>query len=456
MKMPWNSGTDQQIAELQTQVAHLQHLIVDDVSAAIDGSSSTVTGNDYKTYEAAVKALAKKYEGTADWGNQLTQNIVDVRAAFTMGSGVEIKVDDPEKFEREAEFVESFAKHNGLDKDTPQDWAREGEIEGRFLGRLVWNETAEYYREGKRLTGMVEVRYIPWTLHNYKVQTADDDYRIYTGATYKLKGSGTEIVLKPPEFSYARFGGRTHIVNLTTPKVGKILTQIESIDKALWDWRRINRLFASPTPYFKCDNAPAAKAVQKLIAGMNWRIGKALAIAGADFSLVGPPAGGVESLLKEITMLVKIVSGTTGVPVHFLGLPDLLSNRSTADNLEELVVSSTNKERQVWAAFYQDLTEKAIVIYSVASQSDLKQPELTASIPQTSARKLKELAEVWLPMLLSNAIDLQTFLEHVPELDGEQVMERLAEGGFKTNASNVDQDKKDEDKEIEEIEANAA
>lgn len=399
-------GGRAEFKELRKNYAELQHT----VNILISGmeEKKLYKGNPYETYGLMVRALSKKYSGAADWGNQITKNIIDVRAAFTIGQGIKPVMKDKTKT-REMDFIKQFIEFNNLDEEKPQDWAKEAEIEGKFLCRLFVNQD-------KR---QIEARYIPWTAHEYKIETEQDDYEKYTKASYRVNKTGDTIELEPAQFIYKKFGGRTHKVNETPPKTGLILRQIEDLDKALWDWRKINHLFSAPTPYFKCETAEQAKKLNDLLKEINWKIGKLL-VTTATYSLAGFSGQGTDSLEKEIVTLAKIISGATGVPVHFLGLPDLMSNRAVADNLMELLYASTSKERHIWIGAYEEIFQKVLTMATEELNGGYDPMAIGAEIPFVTTQKMTELVEVWLPIYSSGAIGLDFFLSKIPGLDIEE------------------------------------
>ena len=126
------------------QLAQTQALLIDDITTA-QTTTSTYRGNAYVNYGTAVKELARKYEGTATWGVFPTTNLVDIRAAFIIGQGVSVYPVDKlkSKAEKEMEFVKAFFDYNDIDREMAQEFAKEAEIEGRFLGQLFWDEKAQ-------------------------------------------------------------------------------------------------------------------------------------------------------------------------------------------------------------------------------------------------------------------------------------------------------------------------
>lgn len=408
------------IQHLEARITQLQHT-VGDVLTALAEHPRKYTGNPYPSYDSQALETARKYEGCAEWGCMLTQNIIDIRACFIMGQGVKPTIREGKDGKKELEFINRFLRYNNIDMEIAQKWATEAEIEGKWLVALQDLKLPPEEVEkgsGIGLDEMIEAKFISWSDQKYTVNTEADDYTKIINATYKIKGTGKEVTIPEAEMVYARFGGRLTKINNTPPKIGKVLLQIENLDRALYDWRRINELFASPTPHFKCETEELAEAVQAQLQDIDWKIGKAIATV-AEYKLVGLEGSGSDALEKEITNLVKVISGSTGVPVHFLGLPDLLSNRSTADNLTELVTSATNDERQTWRGAYNELFSKVLRLANAKFGRNYDPNALDADLPQVSSQKIKELVEVWLPLIVAGKITLKTFLSKVPDVDPE-------------------------------------
>jgi hypothetical protein len=397
--------------ELRSEIASLQQTI-EILVAKVE--SKYTTGNPYTEYLTAVRELASKYEGTARWGVQEIRNIIDLRSAFIIGQGIRWTATNPEKYKRELEFINSFVEHNNLDEEIPQELAKEAEIEGRILLRLIPNKDKKN----------IDIRFISYSVNNYKVETDPNDYQHYIGVKYT--SGGTDVTLKEEEFIYKKFCGRMDKANDIMPKTAMVLRHCEDLDKALWDLRVLNNLFASPTPYVKFQDMQSAKEMLEHMKNINWRIGKMLTGTG-EFSLVSLSGTGSDSLVKEITNLAKIISGATGVPVHFLGLPDLMSNRAVSTDLFEAINASTNKERHVWVGFYEELFNKAFKMMNTSEEtkSGFALGEINVSILQMTEAKIKELSEVWLPLYMASVIDIDYFLSKIPDIDPQKAKQNL-------------------------------
>lgn len=420
----------QVIKELRTQVSELQHSMNILIGGATESSSSR--GNPYKDFTSAITAIVDKYEGTAEWGILQMRNIIDLRSAFIIGQG--IKVSAEKKESREKEFIDEFIKHNDLDEELPQELAKEAEQEGRILVKLVPNEEKK----------QIDMRYISYSINRYKVITPDDDYKKYDRVEWNDPKKGAQK-LEAGIFVYKKFAGRLSKVNDIMPKVAMVLRACEALDKALADWRDINHLFAAPTPTFKCITNDEVKAVNTHINATNWKIGKAI-VSTAEYVLKGPESeAGLKSLENEIISNAKFISGATGIPVHFLGLPDLMSNRAVSTDLFEFINASTNKERHTWEGFYEELFDKALVMANAFLKMGFKEGSVKANVMQITEAKIRELVDVWMPLYTARIVDLNYVLSKIPDADPDLIKKSLNADMLKALQDIKDAEKNNQD-----------
>ena len=416
--------------EMLKKAREVQELLVDDI-LTIKTRAETYVGNDYPAYDVAVQAISDKYNSKADWGCLQTGTIVDLRAAFILGEGFQpyAKTDTKEEAKSELQWVKDFIDFNNLDGEMAQEIAKETEIEGKVLLRLFWK--AEKYREWP---GMVSVRFVSWTDKKYKIVADKNDYLDYKQATWTPTGGDAPVTIPAEEFVYKKFGGRLSSPNEAQPKVMKCLTEIDRLDKALRDFRDINHLFASPTPDFQVETAQQATALLQFIKDKNWRIGKAFAHIG-KFSMIGPDAAGVQSLEAEIELNTKLISGTTGVPIHYLGMLDLLKNRATGDNTRELVMAATTRERSIWVGGIEELITKAMQMYNLKTGSVQKSTEggkldptkVGVRIPLISQDHWANLEKVLIPAALGGIISKDFVAGQIPGVDLEEEQKKREE-----------------------------
>jgi len=416
-------------AEVQRLIADnqrlvkIQELLVDNI-LAVQEKETLYTGNRYKDYADAIAEVALKYTGGADWGVLQVGNIIDLRAAYIIGQGIKIQADDGA--DAELAFAERFIEKNELDHELVQDLAREAEIEGKTLIKLfpimlplvVGEPTPEID---------IGIRWISWTTNKYTVITNEEDYLQVEKVTWKPTKGG-EVTLLPDVCVYKRFAGRLDVINETFPRVAKCLTQIENLDMALRDWRQIDKLYAAPTPHIECETKEQAKDINARMDEVNWKIGKFFAHTGT-FAYAQPDASGQEAIEKEIITLMKVISGTTGVPINALGCPELTTKYGAdSQGMLDMISMSTSKEREVWRACYQELLTKAMKMWNAVSKKTPLNPEaVQVEIPMVTKEQWDRITTTWLPLFNSQAITLPTLLEQVPGLDVDAEIEARAE-----------------------------
>lgn len=420
----------QQIQELTATnqiLAKTQELLIDNITTLQERDKNT-TGNRYRTYADAVIELARKYAGTADWGVLQAGNIVDLRAAYIVGQGIKVGKVEPDKAtaadkaaaDAALAFAQRFIDKNELDHELVQDLAKEAEIEGKTLLKIFTKTDAEGI-EGVDII----VRHVSWTSNSYKVKVNADDYMQLESVTWTPKG-GKEQTLLPGACVYKRFAGRLDIPDDTMPRTAKCLTQIENLDMALYDWREINSKFAAPVPDFQMDDAKKAEATQAVLEKVNWKLGKAF-VHGGTFSYVQPSSDGQKAIESEILTLMKLISGTTGIPINALGAPELTTKLGADSQAQlDLIAMSTSKEREVWRGAYQELLEKAMRLWNATTNKTPLRPELIkVDLPVVTEAQWQRIIDVWLPLKTAGEITRKTLLSQVPGLDVEKELAEL-------------------------------
>jgi len=389
--------------------------------------SKRFKGNEYQDYGTAVKAIEDKYNSKAEWGCILTGNIVDLRAAFIIGQGLQVVTTEGvsvKDAEAELKFVKDFFEFNKLDKEMPVELAKEAEIEGKIALKVSMEDSKDF-KDGS-YPKMVSVRYLSWIQTKYKVITEKDDYLNYVRLEWVPTKKTSEEKLEKGDFVYNKFGGRIVNPNEAQPKVMKCLTQIDDVDKAYRDWREINHLFSSPIFDVECEDKNSVEDANKAFNDYRMNINKAFVHSGSKLTMASPSMGGVDSLKNEATEKIKVISGTTGIPVHFLGLLDLLKNRATGDNTRELVIAGTEKERIIWKASYKELIDKAMRKFNGESKKGKLDPsKIDIEIPVYTQEQWDHIEKVLMPMYLGGGLSLESLLSQVPGVNMEVELDRL-------------------------------
>ena len=122
----------------------------------------------------------------------------------------------------------------------------------------------------------------------------------------------------------------------------------------------------------------------------NWTIGKGIALVG-DVKYLTPGLEALESLRGEMSLNIKLVSAIMGVPVHWLGWTDLMSNRATAETLSELVETLTKEIRLKVIEFISEIIRKAMLKSREFGDLENDVDDYEIDLPQVTAEKIKEL-----------------------------------------------------------------
>ena len=416
----------QELGEANVKVQHM----IDIMTGTESDDLGAYKGNEYRTYRKAIYAIDKKYNGTAKWGVLQTGNIIDLRAAFIIARGIKISVREKgAKAEREIKWARDFLEYNDLDKEMVQEFAKEAEIEGKILLKIDMDKTPEIEKYKEYGYQMVAARYVSWLEKKYEVKADDDDYKKYLKVEWEggAKKAGS---LNADQFVYKKFGGRINDPNTAHSKVMKCLSQIDNLDKGLRDWREINRIFGGPILYMKCTDKNEVEKATEAMEDKNFKIKKVMAGTG-ELSFISFDIKGVESLENEILTNAKMISGTTGVSVQYMGLVELLKNRSTSDDMREGLSSATVKERATWEGAYEELITKAMNLFNktVYKQKEAKGQKLNpalikVNIPVITKQHWDNIKDVWLPAAIAGKITEELFLEQLPDVDIDEELKR--------------------------------
>ena len=420
-----------------------------------DSTDKTYKGNYYETYEDAVKAIVDKYEGTAEWGVLLTGNIIEIRSALIMGNKLELEIEKDTE-ERDKAWAQEFMSFNDIDKSYPQECVKESEIEGRILFKLFYDPKHEWnWKKGdskviQKEKGMVKVRFLSWEEQAYKVEVEDQDYLKYEKIIFddaKVKALTSE------QFVYRKIGGRVNKPNKPVMKVWRVLTAVESLDRALRDLRLINNLFAGPVPDVQVDDMKQAKAVMQSM-GTNWKKRRFFVHVG-EFSYKSPDSDGTLILIKECAVLAKVISGSTGIPIHYLGFTDEMSNRATAESLVESMNATTQVEREITLSAWNEVLEKASEMQFKGDKlTKVDSSQISFAINVITQEQWERIEKVYLPLKKEDLISLKTLLSKVPGIDVDDELERLREEaeGLLDEIDRINKDKDIPDKEDDEQE----
>ena len=373
----------------------------------------------YTTRDAQVAATRRKFRGADIHGNQIIQRIVNLRVAFSVPNRLFlIKNKDKDVSDSvlkdTKEFLKNFMKLNKLDSSLPRDLAKEVELQGSVLLVIEWDEKAK----------LPKIKYFPWKSLHPKIEQVDK-YSIASPLKASFKVAGVEKKFEDDKLEFIAFNDELGDFE-GYPTCGGILKTIENIDKDLIDWRKLNHLFAHPTPHFKCETKEEADAINNMISTVGWHVGTAIA-TNSEFSLKGTSGVEANLLMLSIQTGAKIISGHTGIGIHFLGFANVMSNRATADSMGEPTEVVLHAEITSWTSFYTSLFAKAIRMRNNELNKALPEDLVLPKIIPLTDRQWKVVKEIYMPLAEKGHITRETLLENLPEIDSDAELKRLEE-----------------------------
>ena len=363
--------------------------------------------------------IRKMYKGEATWGNIPCASVINFNKTFQWANGlIVVKSENYEEGNETLQMVQDFIDYNDLNEEMGLLLAAEGELSGQVLLRWSWDDNDKH----------VKIYVVPLLETKYQVRYVDDDY---TTIDHVVLHPGEEGQDKIPgeECVFIKFRGTingSYGVSTVMPCVD----HCEDIDKARADLRKINHLFAAPTPVFRMKDADRVNKMDTLIKAQNWKIGQGLVLLeGEEAAFMEIGTDGSDLLIKEIQLLMQEVSAVTDVPVHFLGYPDLLSNRSTSESMFEAPIKRAMAEQRTWMGGFEELLEKILPLYTVnRKESRVYIPDSVSIVfPPVRTGNLADIIGAWLPARVSKQVSHRTFLKEIGIEEPDRELEQIAQ-----------------------------
>lgn len=378
-------------------------------------TAGAVDKNNYKTYQSQVERSYQMYDAVCDYGAEILRGIVDTRVSFIMGEGLSVTCNNPDA----EKFIEKMFNLNKLHGSRLLHFGLLGELEGKCLALL--------FPDVKKAT--IKIRALPYYTNPYTVNYNPLDTDEVQSVDYKPKKKDGETKnISGKNIVYIQTGGSGRYKQETPSRIHCVLTDIENFSRAKYDLRKNTHLFGGDMFFFQTDSMEAAAAINSAIQDKSWEVGDSYA-GMAKLSILEPDGNGSDAILKDMLSSLKIISVMTGIPIHWLGYPELMSNRATADNLIQAIVSSTKRDRLVWEEGIREIIIKAIdmAIDSGIEKNNIKcDPDsIKVTLPLVSIELLKLMSEVWIPLWQGGLVSTETIMDKLPGINPYIEKERL-------------------------------
>ena len=401
---------------LAGKIQAIQEAQRDILNTAVTGRvsvGSVPDKNNYTNYEKQVDVSYKMYDSLTEYGGEVLSAVVDIRVAFIAGEGVSFY----SKNKAKTDAVNKFLKLNCLSGSRLLAAVLMGELEGKALFVLANNDDEE----------SVDARLFSWYANKYKVERDKQDYEkvlkiVYTPDNQQSK----EQTIDVEKSVYIKLGGCDYKGDKTPTKIGKVLTQCENASRAAYDLRKNTHLFGRIFPYWETADGAAARVINDALTARSFEIGDSYA-GTAKMSLLEPGGQAADAVIKDMLNSMRFVAAMTGVPIHWLAWPELMSNRATAENMLEVVSASTKKERLIWEESLRKMLDKVLQMLVDAGYEDenVLEGEYDLRLPLISLASMQQLIDVWMPLYQEKLISAFTMRNMMPGIDPEKEAEQI-------------------------------
>jgi hypothetical protein len=356
--------------------------------------------NQYITYEQQQQKIYQGYQCKCDFGTSYIADVLDKRTNLIISEGLSITANKAGT----QKFINEFIDCNKLDGSKLIELVLISEMEGRILN-LIYPKVE---KEGTE----IKVKNIRFRKTKYKLipdtnNTEDIETVIINDST------GNPISYNDDQFVYSYSG--ISFEDDPIPCIASILTNCEYADRALYDIRRSNHIFGHPTPNIETQDINQQKKIKNDIDQHEWKIGDVL--IGSKLSYPQPP-NSTELLKGEISLHLKIISSRTGIPVHWLGWTDLMSNRATALELRDFISTCIKDEKIRIREHVRELICKSMkMAVDNGVENAMYDEDFEVDVPDVSIETVKALSETWQPLYEADIISKFDIQNKIPGIN---------------------------------------
>lgn len=408
-----NRGERRRLAGKIQAIQEAQRDILNTAVVGRISSGSVPDKNNYTNYEKQVDVAYKMYDGLTEYGSEVLSAVVDIRVAFIAGEGVSFY----SKNEAKTKAVKKFLTLNSLSGSRLLAAVLMGELEGKALFVLANNEDEQ----------SVDARLFSWYANKYKVERDKQDYEKITVIKYTPDNAQSkEQTIDIDKSVWVKLGGCDYKTDKTPTKIGKVLTQCENASRAAYDLRKNTHLFGRIFPYWETADGAAAKVINDALSARSFEIGDSYA-GTAKMTLLEPSGSAGKVIIDDMLNSLRFVSAMTGVPIHWLAWPELMSNRATAENMLEVVSANTKKERLIWEESLRKLLDKVLQMAVDAGYEteSVLEGEYDLRLPLISLASMQQLIDVWMPLYQEKLVSAFTMRNMMPGIDPEKEAEQI-------------------------------
>lgn len=426
--MPWVK------ASLYTSMVEGKR-VYDDPFVSTAGASVGET-NLYMDYCSQISQVIQMKTGGTEYGSWVLNTVINFLSAFILGENAIPYYTGTDDEERESfnEWVREFLTFNNTYNGTFRPVIIEAVSFGRAVSSLklatktngqqgvkLWNISQEQDQyDILNEKGEPNIPFFFWSpeLDSWQIKLNDSNAKDSTQQTLNSINDNLQLL----NFSLVAD------VNQPSYKPHFVLTEIENMDRALKDIRALNDKGARITPVWEVSTDNEYNKLTAVLKKIKWKIGQGVVGTGKFHYEVADTGKAVKGLLQEFEMNGQSVSATCNIPVHYIALTTLMSNRSTAETLYDVILHGTANEREKLKDYLKDMYIKAQQMYidSVEGSTLTKLvTDFTVPIEVIDKSRFKEMVESYAILYQNGVIGKTGFRKIVPNVDPKEEEESV-------------------------------
>jgi hypothetical protein len=296
-------------------------------------------------------------------------------------------------------------------------------VAGLFSAMLA-GDGPEIYSEDERTKDFIDSFFKTNNLYTIKLQDLITYAIVYNYVTFNVKKISD---LKVPLVSFAtpekiekitenmlQFSGYPGRVQCSGPFGSAVgLGLFQRVDELKSKLEIINNKVARPTPTVEVASRAEAMQTTKAMKDEKWLLGD-IWVGTGKFSFAFMPGDSVDSLTKELLVIAKTFQILFGIPVHWSGHVEEMSNRATAEELHAIMATVTQPYRDRIVEFLTRITNRAFSFSQNKIQGVQERKDFEIGLAPLNLTAFKEMVDSLISLKKERVVTPKEIRGYVP------------------------------------------
>jgi len=371
-------------------------------------------------YSGILEKIRNAYFYKTSKGSLQVRQIVNYLSAAIMGTGCNVKAS-----KETAAWLQAWKKEVSFESKL-LDYGRFGQLEGQILIKIdVVENSANKEKQ-------ISFHLLPYYKYRYSIMY--DQFGNVESAKYPVGGGKFHEILKE-EFAYVNYSANSGMYSpdseTTFPIIAFCMENIEIIEDCKKNWKKLNDIFAKPTPVWETEDDGELSRLTRILkgksvsgeSGKKWENGDGVVTKKAKLTFAQASLEGINSIKDLIVACYEENSFITGIPIYLIK-PEVFSNRATAEETQDGINQATITDRIKTERLIEDLLSKVAAKENQLNAKSLEPNSITVSLPPNSLAQMKSLATTLSTLVRDQALTPETLWDLIPEVDSDIEMAR--------------------------------